>query len=92
MSTDSKINNTKNDTINICICIGQICNSSGSKEILKEIRKIKEKHHVKIDLTLQNCFSRCENENGLCPTLKIRNLWVDNATPAKVRDILTQIT
>ncbi len=84
MNTDLKIN--KNVTA-ICVCIGQTCKSLGSQEILKEIRKIKEKQRIAIDLTYQNCFSRCEHKDGLCPTLKLNNEWIDNATPAKIKEI-----
>ncbi len=90
MNTDSILNKFNNNAADICVCIGQTCTSLGSQDILKEIRKIKEKRQVKIDLTYQNCFSRCEHENGLCPTLKLNNEWIDNATPAKIKEIFAQ--
>ena len=78
-------------TAKITVCNGPVCKSLGSIDLLKAARRLSERKSGTIDFDVQNCFSRCESDESLCPCVKINEEYITNATPAKIRQKLAEL-
>jgi len=78
--------------LEVTICLGVTCSRMASREILAAAEKVARKYPGTLTINRQYCFSRCQlkDNDGLCPSVKIGDDWLNNADEVKVKRILKE--
>ena len=76
--------------INVKVCTGVTCSIRGSREILAALERM-QRENRQLDVRPQNCFARCEENEDLCPCVRINDDWIEAAEAADIKSRLREL-
>lgn len=86
--TDDDSPNYLTEPCKVYVCNGPTCKSLGSNDVLKTLNRRAAKGEILVEIIPQNCFSRCEKSDALCPCVRVEDTWIVKASPqAVIREI-----
>ncbi len=72
--------------VNVQVCLGPECQALGSQGIINALEKLPVRERKLVDLIPHYCVSRCNLKDYHCPSVRVNQEWVADASEVSVKE------